>query len=216
MSYQGPRRTGRPHATSHAGLAAVVLRLFREHGYRAVSVQRIADSAGIGRSTFFGYFTSKQDLVTHCQASQFAVLEQRLRAAPPDADPFAFAARALIAVVSDVGLSESTTVEDYAAVLMDAAELRAAADSWAQRRAAVIAEFVAARIDPASRELLPLAYALALNGALAAAAAVFGRSGTRAFGQILEEAVAPVVHGYAASVPSVAVPFGRSSPVTSG
>ena len=56
-------RTGRRPVTSRAELEAVCLDLFVRHGFDAVSVDDIADAAGIGRRTFFRYFPSKNDAV---------------------------------------------------------------------------------------------------------------------------------------------------------
>ncbi|MFI6586572.1 TetR family transcriptional regulator [Embleya sp. NPDC050493] len=58
-------------------------RLFREHGYDATTVDRIAEAAEISPSTFFRYFPTKEDLVLTDEYDPLLV--RILRAAPKDA-----------------------------------------------------------------------------------------------------------------------------------
>lgn len=52
------RRAARTRATLHDALKG----LMRRHGYEALSVSDICDAAEVGRSTFYGHFTGKDDL----------------------------------------------------------------------------------------------------------------------------------------------------------
>lgn len=58
---QRPR--GRPRHTTHAQIRDIARGLFLEQGYAATSLQQIADSAGISRTTLFHYFPAKIDLM---------------------------------------------------------------------------------------------------------------------------------------------------------
>ncbi|BDZ52122.1 hypothetical protein GCM10025867_43630 [Frondihabitans sucicola] len=55
-------RIGRQPATSNAQLSHLGLQLFIERGFDATTIDDIASAAGIGRRTFFRYFSSKNDL----------------------------------------------------------------------------------------------------------------------------------------------------------
>lgn len=55
-------RTGRARATTAAELGEIGLSLIIERGFDSVTVDDIASAAGIGRRTFFRYFSSKNDL----------------------------------------------------------------------------------------------------------------------------------------------------------
>ncbi len=46
-------------------IAAAALHLFAEKGYAATSVEQIADAAGIGKSTVYEYFPSKEEIFVH-------------------------------------------------------------------------------------------------------------------------------------------------------
>lgn len=64
-------------------------RLFRERGFEAVTVADVMKSAGLTHGGFYGYFTSKDDLIAQ------ALAEVLGRAAAPPADLADYAARYL-------------------------------------------------------------------------------------------------------------------------
>ena len=70
----GDARTGRPRASSRETLAEAACELFLEQGYEATSVVDITTRAGVSRSSFFNYFSSKSDIL-------WAVFDERLDAA---------------------------------------------------------------------------------------------------------------------------------------
>src|SRR5580704_2257713 len=53
----------RKKARTRASIREHALRLFREQGYHATTVEKIAEAAEISPSTFFRYFPTKEDLV---------------------------------------------------------------------------------------------------------------------------------------------------------
>ena len=59
-------------------LAEAAFALFEEHGYDATTVEHIAERAGVGRTTFFRAFPTKEDVIFPDHA---AVLD-RIRARP--------------------------------------------------------------------------------------------------------------------------------------
>ncbi|WP_460802331.1 TetR/AcrR family transcriptional regulator [Microbacterium sp. GXF6406] len=58
-----PPRAGRPRASSRATLAEAACELFLEQGYENTSVAEITQRAGVSRSSFFNYFSSKSDVL---------------------------------------------------------------------------------------------------------------------------------------------------------
>ncbi|MCR2801083.1 TetR family transcriptional regulator [Microbacterium sp. zg-Y818] len=56
-------RVGRPRASSRDTLAEAACELFLEQGYDATSVADITTRAGVSRSSFFNYFSSKADVL---------------------------------------------------------------------------------------------------------------------------------------------------------
>jgi AcrR family transcriptional regulator len=59
---QSPARRGRPPEVERGQVVLVALRLFERRGFDAVSMDEIADEAGISRRTLFRLFPSKADL----------------------------------------------------------------------------------------------------------------------------------------------------------
>lgn len=59
----GASRAGRPRASSRETLAEAASELFLEQGYEQTSVADITQRAGVSRSSFFNYFSSKSDVL---------------------------------------------------------------------------------------------------------------------------------------------------------
>lgn len=56
-------RAGRPRASSRETLAEAACELFLEQGYDQTAIADIARRAGVSRSSFFNYFSSKSDVL---------------------------------------------------------------------------------------------------------------------------------------------------------
>jgi mycofactocin system transcriptional regulator len=81
---QGRNRTGRPRSTSRPELEQIGFDLFARRGFDAVTIDDIAAVAGIGRRTFFRYFSSKNDLVWGDFEAHLGWLRRLLEAVPQD------------------------------------------------------------------------------------------------------------------------------------
>src|SRR5271170_6091311 len=88
----------RKKARTRASLREHALRLFREQGYQATTVEQIAAAAEVSPSTFFRYFPAKEDVVLQDD------MDTRLMAAfdqqPPGLGPIA-AVRAAVRQMLD-------------------------------------------------------------------------------------------------------------------
>lgn len=70
----------RKKAKTRAVIQSQAMRLFREQGYDATTIQQIIDAAEVSETTFFRYFPTKEDLVLH--DGDDYVLREALRAQP--------------------------------------------------------------------------------------------------------------------------------------
>jgi AcrR family transcriptional regulator len=61
--------------------------LFEQRGYEATTVDQIAETAGVGRSTFFRNFRSKEDVIFPDHSDVLARVRARLATAEPNATP---------------------------------------------------------------------------------------------------------------------------------
>src|SRR5207244_2207488 len=77
-------RPGRPPVTSRAELEQVALDLFLRHGFNETTLDDIAAAAGIARRTFFGYYSSKNDVVWGDFDALLRGMEAWLAEAPND------------------------------------------------------------------------------------------------------------------------------------
>lgn len=71
-------RVGRPKSSSRETLAEAACELFLEKGFEATSIADITTRAGVSRSSFFNYFSSKSDILWAGLDERIAAFEGRL------------------------------------------------------------------------------------------------------------------------------------------
>ncbi|HKP07448.1 MAG TPA: helix-turn-helix domain-containing protein, partial [Microbacterium sp.] len=71
-------RAGRPRSSSRETIAEAACELFLEQGYEQTSIVDIARRAGVSRSSFFNYFSSKSDVLWAGLDERLAAFERRL------------------------------------------------------------------------------------------------------------------------------------------
>ncbi|GAT72978.1 transcriptional regulator [Microbacterium sp. HM58-2] len=79
-------RAGRPKASSRETLSEAACELFLERGYDATSVADITQRAGVSRSSFFNYFSSKSDVLWSGLDARIATAADALTALGRDGD----------------------------------------------------------------------------------------------------------------------------------
>ncbi|MGF1340998.1 TetR family transcriptional regulator [Streptomyces flavovirens] len=86
----------RKKAATRQAVHEATLRLTVEHGFDHVTVEAVADAAGISRRTFSNYFTNKEDALLYGEEQHIGALVQAVRDRPAE-EPAWAALRAAMA-----------------------------------------------------------------------------------------------------------------------
>lgn len=93
--YSGQMSSGRPRATSRSTIAEAATELFLERGFAETTIADITQRAGVSRSSFFNYFSSKSAVL-------WAALDDGIRSAVAALRAGAAPSAALRAAVLDI------------------------------------------------------------------------------------------------------------------
>lgn len=157
----------RKKAKTRAAIQRSALRLFREQGYEATTVEQIAEAAEISPSTFFRYFPAKEDVALYDE------LDPRLIAAY-EAQPANWSAiRALRAALREVfarlPAGEAEQQWERSKLILSTPELRMRMLDQYAGLIALLAHLVAERVDRPEDDPAVQTYAGAALGALLSA-----------------------------------------------
>jgi AcrR family transcriptional regulator len=164
-----PRPDGlreRKKARTRASLREHALRLFRDQGYTATTVEQIAAAAEVSPSTFFRYFPTKEDLVL--QDDMDTRLIEALEQQPPDLGAVAAVRAATKQVFASYTAADVDVLRETARLTMTVPEVRARAMDEFARSIAVVAEAVARRAGRPADDLAVRTVAGAIIGVIMA------------------------------------------------
>lgn len=91
-------------AEARDALVDAALTLMKRRSFDGVSVEEIADHAGVSRRTFFRYFETKESVLLDRRRSQLAAFEVALASAPPAASPLQAIEQAFVVLGRDYQL----------------------------------------------------------------------------------------------------------------
>jgi TetR/AcrR family transcriptional regulator, regulator of mycofactocin system len=163
----GPR-VGRRRSTTRSHIADVAIDLFSARGFGAVSVDDVAQAAGISRRTLFRYYVSKNAILWGDFDAHLDHLGRLLDGVDP-ATPLAVALRAALLEFNTFGEREAARHRERMRVILETAELQAYSMTMYAGWRDVIAEFVAARWGVKTTDLGPQTIAWTMLGAALAA-----------------------------------------------
>ena len=138
----------RKKARTRATIRQEALRLFREQGYQATTVEQIAAAAEVSPSTFFRYFPSKEDVVL--QDDMEAMLVEALEQQPRELGMVAAIRASMQTVSASLSDEQWDRLRQTAELGMTVPEIRARAMDDFSRTIGVMAEGMAKRtgLDP--------------------------------------------------------------------
>ncbi|SOX52220.1 mycofactocin system transcriptional regulator [Mycobacterium ahvazicum] len=156
-------RVGRRRSTTPDHITDVAIALFTARGFAEVSVDDVAQAAGISRRTLFRYYASKNAILWGDFDSHLAHLRELLDAVGPRV-PLGEALRAALLAFNTFDDSETVQHRQRMRVILQTAELQAYSMTMYAGWREVIAEFVARRSGAKTTDLAPQTVAWTLLG----------------------------------------------------
>ena len=147
-------RVGRRRSTTPQHITDVALRLFADSGFAEVSVDDVAQAAGIARRTVFRYYASKNAIPWGDFDAHLQHLRELLGHVDPDM-PLGEALRAALLSFNTFDESETIRHRQRMRVILQTAELQAYSMTMYAGWRAVIADYVAVRTGRQSSDLIP-------------------------------------------------------------
>jgi AcrR family transcriptional regulator len=141
----------RKKARTRASLREHAIRLFREQGYQATTVEQIAAAAEVSPSTFFRYFPTKEDVVLQDDMDTRVV--EAFARQPPDVPPIAAVRAAVREAWTSFTPEEWEQIRESTQLTARVPEIRARAVNEFARTISVIADALASRAGLAPDEL---------------------------------------------------------------
>jgi mycofactocin system transcriptional regulator len=161
-------RSGRPRSTSRQTLERIALALFDEQGFEAITVEQIADRAGVSRRTFFRYFDSKAAVLWAEFDQEVASLHRLLAEAPPD-QSIVEAIKAAVLAANHYGMDDVAELRARMNVIATVPALGSSATQHYDGWAGALATFAARRLGQQPEDLIPQAIGFSALGVCRAA-----------------------------------------------
>jgi AcrR family transcriptional regulator len=133
----------RKKARTRASIREHALRLFREQGYAATTIEQIAAAAEVSPATFFRYFPTKEDVVL--QDDLDVITLQALDEQPAELGPIAAMRAATAALLDALTPDDLARLHETTKLSMSVPEIRARAVEEFTRTIDVVAAALARR-----------------------------------------------------------------------
>jgi len=156
-------RVGRRRSTTPRHITDVAIELFTAHGFAEVSVDDVAQAAGISRRTLFRYYASKNAILWGEFDAHLAHLQELLDNVDARV-PTGQALRAALLAFNTFDESETARHRQRMRVILETAELQAYSMTMYAGWREVIAGFVARRSGAKATDLLPQTVAWTMLG----------------------------------------------------
>jgi AcrR family transcriptional regulator len=157
----------RKKARTRASLREHALRLFREQGYQATTVEQIAAAADVSPSTFFRYFPTKEDVVL--QDDMDTRLLEAFARQPADLTPIAAVRAAVREAWASFSETEWEQIKEGGKLSLEVQEIRSRSMDEFSRIINVIADGLASRTGRPAGDMRVRAFAGAVMGVMMSA-----------------------------------------------
>ncbi|WP_218005960.1 TetR/AcrR family transcriptional regulator [Actinomadura hibisca] len=154
----------RKKARTKAAIQREAVRLFRDQGYSATTMEQIAEAAEVAPSTVFRYFATKQDLVfSHDYDLPFAMMFQ---AQSPDLTPIQAERQTISSMLKDISPQELALQRERWVLILSEPELWGASLGGISRTMRVMSAEVAKRTGRSPADASVRAYTGAVFGVM--------------------------------------------------
>jgi len=152
----------RKKAKTRTAIQKEALRLFKEQGYEATTIEQIAAAAEVSPSTFFRYFPAKEDIVLYDVLDPF--LLKAYRTQPANLSPIQALRAAFHKVFDRLSPEDRAVQEERAELIFATQELRARMLDDLSTTMQQITEIIAARAGRSANDLAVRTYAGVILG----------------------------------------------------
>jgi AcrR family transcriptional regulator len=183
----------RKKARTRATIRACAMRLFREQGYDATTIEQIIEAAEVSETTFFRYFPTKEDVVL--QDDYDPMLIEAFQAQPPEL-PLVPALRAAFASAF-AGMSAEQRAEqnERIALIFAVPKLRAAMLDQVSQAMQLVARAMAERAGRRPDDFTVRTVAGAIVGAAMAVSAAVADDPHADLAALIDQAIAHLEPG---------------------
>jgi AcrR family transcriptional regulator len=183
----------RKKAKTMAVIQMHALRLFRELGYNAATVEQIAEAAEISPSTFFRYFATKEDvlIVDNYDPLLIAAFEDQ----PSNLSPLQAVRNAMTSAMVDMSVDELNTMRERNQLIMTVPELRAATLNNLIQTMQMFKEMVAKRVGRKSDDVAVSTFAGAVVGVSISVMLYYAENPDADYAGLLHEALTKLEAG---------------------
>jgi AcrR family transcriptional regulator len=154
----------RKKARTRAAIQQEALRLFREQGYEATTIEQIAEAAEFSPSTFFRYFPTKEDVVMYDDLDPVVIAA--FREQPASISPVQALRNAMKQVFAEIPPDALRDMRERFELIMAVPELRSRMVDELIRNIEMIASLIAERVGRAPDDLGVRAFAGGFIGAI--------------------------------------------------
>ncbi|MNI11047.1 Bacterial regulatory protein, tetR family [compost metagenome] len=177
----------RKKAKTMASIQLHALQLFRQYGYKATTVEQIAEAAEISYSTFFRYFSTKEDvlLIDNYDPLLVASFESQ----PAHLTPLMALRNAMLSGAKEMTPQELSTMRERNELVMSVPELRAAMINNMVSMMDLIIELTCKRTGREQEDLAVRAFAGAVIGVNISVMQYYAEHPEADFLALLEEAL---------------------------